>query len=78
MISPWAVLAGAAAAGGLALLLAELRPAHRTWARPWTGCTAPRNRTGAPTTTPPTPGTTGSANARCGCPACASRTRNSP
>ncbi|MFF0291998.1 hypothetical protein ACFYS8_01960 [Kitasatospora sp. NPDC004615] len=27
MISPWAVLAGAAAAGGLALLLAELRPA---------------------------------------------------
>ncbi|MER8182061.1 hypothetical protein [Kitasatospora sp. NPDC094015] len=27
MISPWAVLAGAAAAGGLALLAAELRPA---------------------------------------------------
>ncbi|MFD9129752.1 type II secretion system F family protein [Kitasatospora sp. NPDC059571] len=27
MISPWAVLAGGAAAGGLALLLAELRPA---------------------------------------------------
>ncbi|GAA2238984.1 MULTISPECIES: hypothetical protein [Kitasatospora] len=27
MISPWAVLAGAAAAGGIALLVAELRPA---------------------------------------------------
>ncbi|MFH8380386.1 hypothetical protein ACH4E7_05535 [Kitasatospora sp. NPDC018058] len=27
MISPWSVLAGAAAAGGLALLIAELRPA---------------------------------------------------